>query len=92
MPQGSPPEFDAAFRARLHELFCWRRDVRRFRRDALSVGVLERLIGIACTAPSVGLSQPWRFVIVDDVARQRGLTCPTPPPSMRRFATSFASW
>jgi 5,6-dimethylbenzimidazole synthase len=73
MPQGSPPEFDAAFRARLHELFCWRRDVRRFRRDALSVGVLERLIGIACTAPSVGLSQPWRFVIVDDVARRRAI-------------------
>jgi len=26
----SPPQFDDAFRARLLELFCWRRDVRRF--------------------------------------------------------------
>ena len=27
------PQFDAAFRARLRDLFCWRRDVRRFRTD-----------------------------------------------------------
>jgi 5,6-dimethylbenzimidazole synthase len=27
---------------------------------------LERLIHLACLAPSVGLSQPWRFVIVED--------------------------
>jgi 5,6-dimethylbenzimidazole synthase len=65
-----PPDFDAAFRARLRELFCWRRDVRRFRPDALPEGMLERLIEIACTAPSVGLSQPWRFVVVEDSARR----------------------
>jgi 5,6-dimethylbenzimidazole synthase len=29
---------------------------------------LESLIELACLAPSVGLSQPWRFVIVDDGA------------------------
>jgi len=44
----------------------WRRDVRRFRRDPLPAGVLEALIELACLAPSVGLSQPWRFVVVDD--------------------------
>jgi 5,6-dimethylbenzimidazole synthase len=70
MPRPSPPEFDAAFRARLHDLLCWRRDVRRFRRDPLPAGLLERLIAIACTAPSVGLSQPWRFVVVEDGARR----------------------
>ena len=64
------PEFDNAFRARLHDLFVWRRDVRRFRSDALPDGVLERLIETACLSPSVGLSQPWRFVIVDDAARR----------------------
>jgi 5,6-dimethylbenzimidazole synthase len=58
-------EFDDAFRRRLRELLTWRRDVRRFRRDALPSGTLERLIGLACLAPSVGLSQPWRFVLVD---------------------------
>jgi 5,6-dimethylbenzimidazole synthase len=68
-----PPEFDAAFRARLHELFCWRRDVRRFRPDALPEGMLERLVEIACTAPSVGLSQPWRFVVVENSARRQAV-------------------
>ena len=34
------------------------------------MGTLERLIDLACLAPSVGLSQPWRFVIVEDAARR----------------------
>ena len=50
------------FRARLRELLSWRRDVRRFRRDPLPEGAVERLIELAAFAPSVGLSQPWRFV------------------------------
>ena len=67
------PDFDAAFRTRLQELLRWRRDVRRFRRDALAAGTLERLIETACLAPSVGLSQPWRFVIVDQARRRDGV-------------------
>ena len=67
----SAPEFGEAFRARLRDLFAWRRDVRHFRSDALPDGTLDRLIETACLAPSVGLSQPWRFVIVDDVERRR---------------------
>jgi 5,6-dimethylbenzimidazole synthase len=72
--------FDPAFRARLRELLIWRRDVRRFRRDPLPNGSLEALIELACLAPSVGLSQPWRFVIVEDGAtraaiRQNFATC-----------------
>jgi 5,6-dimethylbenzimidazole synthase len=66
----SAPEFDDAFRARLRELLAWRRDVRRFRRDPLPAGALDRLIALAALAPSVGLSQPWRFVVVDDPARR----------------------
>src|ERR1700677_253741 len=58
--------FDEAFRTRLRDLLFWRRDVRRFRHDPLPSGTLEALIELACLAPSVGLSQPWRFVIVDD--------------------------
>ena len=60
-----PVQFDADFRERMRDLLVWRRDVRRFRRDPLPEGVLERLIELACLAPSVGLSQPWRFIIVD---------------------------
>jgi 5,6-dimethylbenzimidazole synthase len=75
MNQGasSSPHFDDAFRARLLELFCWRRDVRRFRADPLPPGTLERLIEVACLAPSVGLSQPWRFVIVEDAGRRQAV-------------------
>jgi 5,6-dimethylbenzimidazole synthase len=36
-------------------------------------GTLEALIELACLAPSVGLSQPWRFVIVDDRARREAI-------------------
>jgi len=60
--------FDHAFRARLRDLLVWRRDVRRFRCDPLPSDALEMLIELACLAPSVGLSQPWRFVIVEDSA------------------------
>src|SRR4051794_26376774 len=64
------PHFDEAFRARLSDLFRWRRDVRHFRADPLPPGMLERFIEIGCSGPSVGLSQPWRFVLVDDVDRR----------------------
>lgn len=64
------PVFDAGFRETLAALFEWRRDVRRFRTDPLPPGALERLLALADGAPSVGLSQPWRFVTVDDSARR----------------------
>jgi 5,6-dimethylbenzimidazole synthase len=66
IPTERPISFDSAFRARLRDLLVWRRDVRRFRRDPLPSGTLESLVELACLAPSVGLSQPWRFVIVED--------------------------
>jgi 5,6-dimethylbenzimidazole synthase len=69
----APVAFDEAFRRRLRDLFIWRRDVRRFRRDPLPPGTIERLIEEACLSPSVGLSQPWRFVIVEEAARRRAV-------------------
>jgi 5,6-dimethylbenzimidazole synthase len=65
--------FDDAFRRQLRELFKWRRDVRRFRTDPLPSGTIERLVEIVCLSPSVGLSQPWRFVVVEDQARRRAV-------------------
>jgi 5,6-dimethylbenzimidazole synthase len=64
------PVFDEAFVGQLAELFRWRRDVRRFRTDPVPEAQLERLLDMANLAPSVGLSQPWRFVTVDDPARR----------------------
>lgn len=63
--------FDDTFRAQLRDLFTWRRDVRRFRPDPLPADTFERLIDVACLSPSVGLSQPWRFVLVDDLNRRQ---------------------
>ena len=74
--------FDEVFRARLRDLLVWRRDVRRFRRDPLPAGALDGLIELACLAPSVGLSQPWRFVVVDDETVRAAIR--------RNFATSNA--
>ena len=64
------PVFDAAFRTQFRELVLWRRDVRRFRRDAIARERIDALIEIATHAPSVGLSQPWRFVHVDSPERR----------------------
>ncbi|MBW3640376.1 MAG: 5,6-dimethylbenzimidazole synthase [Actinobacteria bacterium] len=52
----------------LYDVVRARRDVRRFRPDAVPDEVLERVLGAAHAAPSVGHSQPWRFVVVDDPA------------------------
>ncbi|HEY3909136.1 MAG TPA: 5,6-dimethylbenzimidazole synthase [Stellaceae bacterium] len=65
-----PPVFDEPFREGLRALLAWRRDVRRFRPEPLPPGTVEQLVGLAALAPSVGLSQPWRFVIVADLARR----------------------
>ncbi|APT57848.1 5,6-dimethylbenzimidazole synthase [Roseomonas gilardii] len=73
MPRADAPRFDDAFRAELAALFRWRRDVRHFRRDPLPDGLLERLLEQANLAPSVGLSQPWRFVTVEDTARRAAI-------------------
>jgi 5,6-dimethylbenzimidazole synthase len=65
------PEFDPEFLNKLHELFVWRRDVRRFKSDPLPEGCMERLLCLTSLAPSVGLSQPWRFVLVEDPDKRR---------------------
>ena len=65
-----PPRFDDQFRDQLETLLAWRRDVRRFRPQPMPGGALDRLMALAGLAPSVGLSQPWRFVTVDDAARR----------------------
>jgi len=69
-PSSPAPEFDAAFRRHFLELLVWRRDVRRFRPDPVSDELIRELISMARLAPSVGLSEPWRFVRVDDSDRR----------------------
>src|ERR1700749_1795370 len=51
----------------LYEVIAARRDIRRFRPDAVDEAVLERVLEAAHRAPSVGLMQPWRFIVVRDL-------------------------
>jgi 5,6-dimethylbenzimidazole synthase len=67
---GAGPIFDAEFQAGLLDLFRWRRDVRRFLQAPLDPVVIDALLEVACLAPSVGFSQPWRFVTVDAPERR----------------------
>jgi 5,6-dimethylbenzimidazole synthase len=69
----SPPRFDEAFAAQFAELLAWRRDVRRFRRDPLPDGLVERLLAQAELSPSVGHSQPWRWVRVTDPGQREAV-------------------
>lgn len=65
------PAFGSDFRASLEDLFLWRRDVRRFKPEPVAPSRIEDLLAIAALAPSVGNSQPWRFVSVEsDPLRQ----------------------
>ena len=58
-------ELPAAAKGAVYEVMRLRRDVRHFEPDrALSEAVLTRILGAAHAAPSVGLSQPWGFVLV----------------------------
>ena len=66
----SGPDFPDDFRTGLETLLRWRRDVRRFKPTPLAEGTLERLLELASIAPSVGLSQPWRFVVVENPERR----------------------
>ena len=68
-----PPKFDGAFKARFADLVRWRRDVRRFRGDPIDPRLVEKLLALASHAPSVGLSQPWRFVLVETAQRRAAI-------------------
>lgn len=62
--------FSQSFRDELGHLMRWRRDVRRFRTDAVDGALLDRCLAAFSKAPSVGLSEPWRLVRVQSpVAR-----------------------
>ncbi|NNK16900.1 MAG: 5,6-dimethylbenzimidazole synthase [Sulfitobacter sp.] len=56
--------FTDDFRAGLHDLMRWRRDVRHFRTDPVDEALLQQCLDTFSLAPSVGLSEPWRIVRV----------------------------
>jgi nicotinate-nucleotide--dimethylbenzimidazole phosphoribosyltransferase len=58
--------FSPDARTALHDIVAARRDVRRFRPDDVPPEVLQSLLAAAHAAPSVGHSQPWRFIVVTE--------------------------
>lgn len=56
----------ATTRAALADVIAARRDVRRFRPDAVGDDILDEVLAAGHAAPSVGHSQPWRFLVVTD--------------------------
>jgi len=59
------PTFDTSFIDTLDTLFAWRRDVRRFQTTPVPEALLDEILDVAQIAPSVGNSQPWRWVSVE---------------------------
>ncbi len=55
-------------RAAVHQVIAERRDIRRFRPDDVPEDVLGRVLEAAHRAPSVGLMQPWRLILVRRLA------------------------
>ncbi|TAN34934.1 nicotinate-nucleotide--dimethylbenzimidazole phosphoribosyltransferase [bacterium] len=56
--------FDDDDLAAVMRVIAERRDIRRFRPDPIPDQLLRRLLEAAHQAPSVGLMQPWRFILV----------------------------
>jgi 5,6-dimethylbenzimidazole synthase len=59
------PGFGLDFCNGFVDLLTWRRDVRRFRPDPVPPTLVDHLLDLVQLAPSVGNSQPWRFVQVE---------------------------
>jgi len=64
----SSGRFSDAERAALYRAIELRRDIRSYRPDAVPDDVLGRILRAAHQAPSVGLMQPWDFVLIADPA------------------------
>jgi nicotinate-nucleotide--dimethylbenzimidazole phosphoribosyltransferase len=63
----SEHSYSAEQRAAVYRVIEERRDVRRgFRPDPVPPEVLTRVLAAAHQAPSVGLSQPWDFIVITD--------------------------
>ena len=56
--------FDDATISALHTVLAARRDIRRYRPDPVPPDILRQVLNAGHQAPSVGHSQPWRFIVI----------------------------
>ncbi len=96
----APAVFPEVARRAVYAAIALRRDVRHFRAGVeVDQAVLERILAAAHRAPSVGLSQPWRFILMRDLARRerilasfrrcRALEAASFPPARREAYLSL---
>jgi 5,6-dimethylbenzimidazole synthase len=57
----------------VYRVIAERRDMRHFLPQPLDEALLERLLGAAHLAPSVGFMQPWRFLRIRDAGLRRSI-------------------
>ncbi|HET6173383.1 MAG TPA: nicotinate-nucleotide--dimethylbenzimidazole phosphoribosyltransferase [Gaiellales bacterium] len=57
-------QFEPEAREAVYRVIAERRDIRRFRPGDVPEDVLRRVLEAAHRAPSVGLMQPWRFLVI----------------------------
>jgi nicotinate-nucleotide--dimethylbenzimidazole phosphoribosyltransferase len=65
--------FSPEERAGVYRAIAERRDIRNYRPDPIPEVVLWRILGAAHRAPSVGLMQPWDFILLSDPVRRRNI-------------------
>jgi 5,6-dimethylbenzimidazole synthase len=63
--------FPTEWRRGVYEAIARRRDIRSFRPDPIAPDALARILCAAHHAGSVGFSQPWNFIVVDDLELRR---------------------
>jgi len=66
-------QFSSAERSTFYHIVESRRDVRAFRSDPVPEDVLFRILNAAHHAPSVGLMQPWNFIVIQDPATRAAI-------------------
>jgi len=54
------------------QFLCGRRSIRAFKEKEVPRVLLEKLLEIACSAPSAKNEQPWHWTVVEDPAKVRG--------------------
>lgn len=65
--------FDNQFCEDFADLIAWRRDVRRFTDETVDEALIAHCLQLANLSPSVGLSQPWRFIELTDTKRRKAI-------------------
>ena len=59
--------------ALFEKLAAERRSIRRFLKEPVDLALVEQLLETACQAPSAHNRQPWRFVVLSELAAKHGL-------------------